>query len=521
MNRTAQLAGRRLLSVAAVLAIGLGGAVAAGTAAQAAAVSGPITAQNGSITIHKQANPGFGGVAQNPDGSQGTGGSPLQGVSFEVCSIAGVDLINGGNAAWDTLNNTIGPAAASVKLTDTSISGKALTCKPAQATDATGTTSFAGLPVGAYLVRETSPGTNPIAQMAAPFVVTVPTPAVGADKGKWLYDVHVYPKNQLSTLPSKNLADQPTNKVVLGSPIGFTISQTVPTLASGQTYTRFRVLDALDPALTPSAAPITVSNSGTALVAADYSAQWMGNTLVASLTATGLAKIKAGDVVTVGFAATSSTNGTYDNTAWVNVNDFTAAGGIPPGTTPPTDPQNPNPPIPPGNPTNVVETRWGAVNLTKVNAANNAPLAGAAFDLFMIDAATCPATLTGGTKVSSYVSDATGKLSVPGLWVGDTRTVNGAKPYDTTTRCYYLVETAAPAGFVLNSTPIGIVVHPGTTADAQATKSIQNPQQLVPGLPLTGSDGLMILTIGGIGLIGVALGTGLVARSRARSKTVA
>lgn len=516
MIRNTHSRGRRLLSAAAALAIGVGAALATGAAANAATpVSGPITAQNGSITIHKHANPGFGTTVQNPDGTGGTGGSPLQGVSFEVCSIAGIDLIGGGNAAWDTVN-TLGTTAATVKLTDTTIGGKALTCKPAQQTAADGSTSFTALPVGAYLVRETAPGNNPIVKAAAPFIVTVPTPAVGADKGKWLYDVHVYPKNQLSTAPVKNLADQPTNGVVKGNKIGFTVSQTMPTLAAGQTYTRFRLIDQLDAALAHTTDAVTVTNSGTALVAADFTATWTGETLSVVMMASGLAKLKAGDTVTVGFSATAKTNGTIVNTAWVNVNDFVLDNTG--GPTPPTDPPGTPPGTPPGNPTNVVETRWGAVDLKKVNASTNAGLQGAAFDLYMLNAATCPATLTGGTKVASYTSDASGVLAVPGLWVGDTRTVNGTKPYDTTSRCYYLVETAAPAGFVLDATPRGFVVTPGTTASAGAIKTVPNSQQLVPGLPLTGSNGQLVLMIGGAGLLVLAIGGALLARGRAKAR---
>lgn len=512
MNRRTVSRSHGLRALGAALAVGIVGALAIGSPAMAAPVPGPITAQNGSITVHKHALPGFGTTQQNPDGSQGTGGSPLQGVGFQVCSIAGIDLIGGGNAAWNDVR-AAGTAAAALAAGATTLDGHALTCQPAKTTDATGTAAFTGLPVGAYLVRETTPGTNPIVQPAAPFVVTVPTPAIGAAAGQWLYDVHVYPKNQLAGLPVKNLDDQPGNGVVLGDKIGFTISQKIPALAPGVAYNRFRVLDTLDAALKHTADPITVTSSGTALVAADYTTGWVGartETLEVTLTAAGLAKIKAGDTITIGFKATSSTNGTFKNTGWVNVNNLTLQ-----GTTTPTPPENPgtNPP-PPGNPTNELETRWGAVKLTKVNASGGAGLQGAKFDLFMVNAATCPATLTGGTKVGSYTSDAAGAVSVPGLWVGDTRIVNGSKPYDTTSRCYYLVETAAPAGFVTDGTPRGFVVTPGATAAASATLAVQNSQQLVPGLPLTGSDGQLILTYGGIGLLVLAAGGALFARGR-------
>ena len=68
--------------------------------------------------------------------------------------------------------------------------------------------------------------------------------------------------------------------------------------------------------------------------------------------------------------------------------------------------------------------------------------------------------------------------------------VTGVTP-DHTQRCYVLVETKAPAGYVLttdNSTPVAVKA--GLTADKDVT--IDNTKQDVPQLPLTGAAGRVL-----------------------------
>ncbi|MFP3416536.1 hypothetical protein SB773_34435, partial [Bacillus sp. SIMBA_074] len=61
------------------------------------------SAQQGSIIIHKFANPGNG--TQKPDGS---GGNPstdaISGVVFEYCHIDNIDLLSGDNSGWNAVN---------------------------------------------------------------------------------------------------------------------------------------------------------------------------------------------------------------------------------------------------------------------------------------------------------------------------------------------------------------------------------------------------------------------------------
>ena len=90
---------------------------------------------------------------------------------------------------------------------------------------------------------------------------------------------------------------------------------------------------------------------------------------------------------------------------------------------------------------------------------------------------------------------------------------------DATERCYVLVETKAPAGYVLPAgdaavTAVKVKVGEETTDNV----TIENTKQSVPGLPLTGANGMLILTASGASLLMIAVGSVLVARYRERKQ---
>ncbi|MFT8593567.1 MAG: SpaA isopeptide-forming pilin-related protein [Bifidobacterium sp.] len=95
--------------------------------------------------------------------------------------------------------------------------------------------------------------------------------------------------------------------------------------------------------------------------------------------------------------------------------------------------------------------KTGSVVLTKTDSDTNKVLAGATFDLYKAD----------GTEVKT------------GLTTGadGTVTVDGLKPGD-----YYFVETAAPAGYVLNDSKLNFTVELQTTAKV-ATASATNAEK--------------------------------------------
>lgn len=58
----------------------------------------------------------------------------------------------------------------------------------------------------------------------------------------------------------------------------------------------------------------------------------------------------------------------------------------------------------------------------------------------------------------------------------------------------------------------------GTTAETAFHAEIENTQQNVPSLPLTGANGQLVMTIAGAALVTIAIGAILVTRRRARTR---
>ena len=513
--------GRKALAVGTALSLGVLGAVAMSSAANAASID---TAKQGSIIVHKFTNPG--GGTQNPSGT-GTDPAtdPIAGVVFEYCLITDVDVLDGSNAAWDALNaisaaDKLAAAGAGSPLPNHSLGA----CTSMPATDAAGRSATGKLPLGAYFVREISAPAN-VVTPAAPFIVTLPTPDDNKNlNGQWVYDVNVYPKNTTAQGPVKNVVSQEANGGLLGAPVQYQVTQLVPALAAGDPYTKFTMSETLDPKLTPGSAPVTVKAGAATLTAGtDYTATWSGQTLTVTLTAAGLAKLKAGENVVVSFQATPNAPGAIDNQVFVNLNDLNLTPGTPNG--------------PDGSPSTTATSRWGDLTVQKVNAANQADgLAGAKFEVYMgttDQTSGCKADITGLQQVTlpggntPYVvtSDASGVVSVAGLWIGDTEktvaadgTVSNTSVagHDFLQRCYVLKEIAAPNGFVL---PTGaaaltqVMVKVGANGVVPLVK-IDNTQQTFPELPFTGSNVQIALTIGGIALLIIALGGVMVIRRR-------
>lgn len=514
--------GRTALAAGVALSVGVLSAFAGAASANAASID---TTQKGSLTIHKFENPGS--ANQKPDGSgQNPTTKAIAGVVFEYCTIDGIDLLDGTNTGWNAINGitatqkqTAGdPLTRPSTLGSYNLSG----CTSLPATDASGVATSGQLPLGAYFVREISHPSN-VVTPAAPFIVTVPTPADPANlTGNWVYDVNVYPKNTVADGPVKNVVNQPNNGVVLGAPVEYQVTQLIPQLGAGETYDKFILTDTLDAKLTPlTTAPVTVKSGSTTFVpGTDYTSSWSGQTLTVTFTPAGLAKLVGSQNVVFDFQATVNTPGTIDNQAFVNLNDYE----LNPGS--PNDPTK-------GSPTSTTTTRWGELTAKKVNSANaNDGLVGAQFNVYMgTTESGCTPDITGLTKVTDttgapYVatSDGSGIVNISGLWVGDTELTVAADGtvsnvtvagHDFQARCYVLEEIKAPAGYVLPASPetlSAVLVAPGAHPTAQIT--IKNTPQVTPELPFTGSNAQIALTIGGIALIVIALGGILVIRRR-------
>lgn len=497
---------RRVVPAAGAFALGIAGMAGIAQSAQAAE---PVTgvgninpATTTSLTIHKY------------DGAQGDAGdgtvqdtskmgNPLKGVEFTVTPVkmkgqTKIDLDT--EAGWDAIDG--------ITAKDVTESGSAYTQDTANATKITTNasgTATESLPHGLYLVEETGSGDNNIVSSVAPFLVTLP---LSHGSGNWLYDVNVYPKNQVMAAPSKTInsdADQKGLKV--GGTVQWTITQQVPRLNNGDSYDSASIWDVMptDGSLSYDDATASVKLNGTALTkGTDYTIDPAGATW--TLTSTGLGKIKAGDTITVTFTT--------------KVEKVTKDGGIAnPGSSTGTPGYGSefNGTKVPGNPTPY--TYWGQLAVKKVDESKNA-LKGATFKVTAKTGASCPATVPSDGVVSTGTSDgngivqwdATSPASSPlGLFVANSS--NG--PLESPSKDYCLYETQAPAGYTAAAVQT-VTVKAGT--ENLNTVTVTDEQKGHPDLPMTGAQGIVLLSVLGVTLMVVGGVIYVTSRRRANQR---
>ena len=470
---------RRLAAIVGALAVGamgLAGVTLSANADDAITGVGNInTATPRSLTIHKyDGNPGTAG-----DGSAITDedavkalGNPLNGVEFTITPVTAKDGVSIDLTKYEGWNLISGATADGVTEAQGYTFGTATTVK----TGVDGSATAPNLPIGLYKVTETGYGTNTINTPAAPFLVTLP---LSHGNGQWLYDVHVYPKNVVDkNVPTKEVAD-PTDGVVIGSTVPWTIKAPVQPDKPGD-ITKFMVSDKLDSRLSYKGLSVEGFAEG-ADYTVDPASAANGNTVTVTFTADGLKKLKAGDVVTLTLNTTvvSLGDGVIPNQATVFTNDNGGKTTSKPGE-------------PGTNPT----TNWGPLAVLKhAEGDEQKVLAGAEFTVYSDEAATKP--------VGSFTTGADGKGSIV-LFVGND---------SDTSQVYYLKETKAPAGYVLDSTVHTVTVNAGVAASAVVLK-LSNKQQDHPNLPLTGAAGTIVMTLGGLALVVAGGAAYTIARKR-------
>ena len=538
MSRKHAPLGRRMIAAAGALSIGAAGVIATSAAALAADPAYGTIDQSaiGSIIVHKHLKNDSGTMGK-VDGTADSGGDGVDGVTFKAFKLSGLDLSK--PTDWDKLSALAGnvPANACADPTAPTLGAGAPAVDANAAaegtTDGTGVTTLANLPVAAYLVCETAAPAD-IVEKAKPFVVTVPFPNTTNDgDGKWLYDVHAYPKNQKIEI-DKTIADQSVNGFGLGSVVEFPVSTTTPNLDAESQFTYFYLRDKLDSRLTEGKVTKITLGDDTLVENTDYEQTNTDNLVVVSFKRAGLAKLKAnpGKKLVAVFAGKVSAigDGTIKNKA--DLVQDTTYGAIPPNEPPSVPPFEPdNPPTSPE-----VSTDWGNVQLFKYDGdtenATRVGVRGAKFNVFNAAdpyAADCstatktgdpiPVSINGGAPQTDFVSDVNGIVKIDGLYIGDSVGSAGAGSKDAAKRCYVVEEIEAPAGFVLPqtaTTPIEVVK--GAQALASYNAQIPNPKQSVPQLPLTGANGQLLMTIGGVSLALIAVGSTLVIRSRKRGE---
>ena len=530
MKHNASTLGRRAAAAAGVLTLAFLGLAPSAVATETPNYGNIKTEVKGSLAIHKHLTGGgkdIGtptGTEQNADDK----GPAVEGVVFTAYPITDINLKD--PAGWDTISNLARTGVPDSACTNPAAPtlgahtfGKGMA---SPATNSEGLATITDMPVQAYLVCETTTPGN-IVQKAKPFVVTIPHPntAAGAD-GQWIYDVNVYPKNEAIDV-DKTIQAQKLNGYGVGSLIKFPVSSTAPTLDAKSFYKYFQLKDTLDERLSEVTAT-EVSLEGTTLQPTDYQVATNGQTVTVTFTAEGLKKIKAApgkkvSAVFQGKVTKAGSNGTITNRAQV-ISDTLYAEQPPTPETPPTNPDNP--------PTSdEVTSNWGDLSIKKVDThqqgQTKAGLQGAQFQLYKAKDAyanTCskvkdgdPIAINGQTTLTT---DAQGAIDIKGLFISDS--IDGAdrdNQKDATERCYVLVETKAPAGYVLpagDAAVTAVKVKVGEVATDNVT--VENTKQSVPGLPLTGANGMLILTASGASLLMIAVGSVLVARYRERKQ---
>lgn len=439
------------------------------------------SSKTGSITVHKFQRPSAPtGIPNNGTEVATPGLTPMDGIEFSIQQVNTIDLAS--NAGWtkaSALSKVFSPANPSGSIT---AAGYTLGAAKKQVTAGGGLATFATLPLGVYLVTETGYGAG--VTPSVPFLVTVPLTDPN-NLNTWLYDVHVYPKNSVTTA-TKTVQDASAAK--LGDALSFTINAGIPTDAVIDGY---KIEDKLDAKLTYTNAVVTMVDGTTLTLTTDYTIthDTASNTVTVLFTDAGRAILAKHNTTQVKVVINAKANaiGEISNTANVypNANSFTIAPGQPMGpvVTPP------------------ILTKWGSKTVQKKDD-KNAALPGASFSVFITEAdakaGTNPVTLGGQTV---FTVDAAGKLVISGLRYSDWANGAAVTSTDAGFITYYLVETTAPKGFELLAQPIAFTVTAATTAGTDVLDVINVPHNGGFELPLTGGPGTTLLYAGGLLLL--------------------
>lgn len=550
--------GKRAIAAAGVAALTL--PALAGTATAAVGTGETIDeAKDGasSIQIYKYDSDGVegsksGAALTGTTKDKPTKASPLQGVVFtayKVCvdpdggkGATGFHAIDLKNASdWDLIKDV---TASNVKAKDATPAAESTApffrlCDdgtPFAATDQEGQTKLSNLNLALYLVRETSkPADMVISDTTDDFLVTLPlanTDAATKADTPWLYDVVVYPKNTLGTAASKTMKSDSKIGAVASSTdsINWQISVPITKVDSQSEYfTALKIEDTLDAAFgdaTKIKNIIVKADTVTLAEDTDYSVSKDGQKLTiefiktvdksdpvdGSFEAIGVSE---GQTVTLEFTTPYTANKASTNT-------FTATLTDDKGKTSTITP-------PPAKKPVIAE---GSFTITKTDEERTSKkLKGAQFKV-------CEANAGGNgcAQADTYVREAeadsdkifetaadgtvSGTLLINKGEAGTILNKDNNTPDDTSDdyaeKMFCAVEVQAPKGYSTDPTAHCFTVSSKTGAAnaAVAVTNVQSGKGLVPFLPTTGAQGLVLLTLGGAALAAIAVGSALVIRRR-------
>lgn len=519
---------KKLLAVLTGMVMAFMGLAGVG-AASADTILGTSQPEKASLTVHK-----YLGATTNlkHDGTaieagELTGKTPLEGVNFKLYKVEGVEV-----STNDGLKLAQEIAAVSLKddVVTTGITVGGTTYKLAatpttKTTGANGEAKFADVERGLYVVVEDLEGSGTIKAAdkevkkekitpIAPFAVTLPM--TNPDGTAWNADVHVYPKNQENTLDKKVV-----DKGVTTLPEGVTgtaneFKYVLSTKSTGADANGdgkmnaadlggvYKIVDQLPANV--EYVKTTAKIAGAETTDFDATTKSEGDpartTVTVAFKGTGLDTIAAGTDIEVTLHVKLKSvpaDGLTKNTGQLFPNKYSEDNGKPV-----VSPE--------------VVTKHGDIVIKKVDK-DGAALAGAVFTVHLADAATkscSDLTKLGPVIKTSEATGVDGLVKISDLQL--TNWIDGAAVAEGDQVPYCLVEKTAPKGYQLLPQAIEFkLTKAGTVVDLNTAKAgdgsfVQVTNYKNPGLPLTGAQGILLVSV--LGLILVSVGVVLTVKRR-------
>lgn len=457
-----------------------------------------------------------------------TSQKPLQGVKFKLYKVDGVDVsTNDGLKLAQEIAAV--PLKDTVATTGIDYGGKNYALKAAtpaeMATGTDGSAKFADVERGLYVVVEDLEGSAKIMNgqeevkkekitPIAPFAVTLPM--TDSEGNAWNADVHVYPKNQENTL-DKKVVDAGVTTLpdgVTGTANGFKYVLTTKStgadangdgeMNAADLGNLYQIVDQLPANVDYVKTTARIGGADTE----DFDATTKSEgdpartTVTVAFKGTGLDIIAAGTNIEVTLHVklkSVPSDGLTKNTGQLFPNEWSKN-----NNKPVTSPE--------------VITKHGDIVIKKVNKDGGA-LAGAVFTVHLADKDTKSCSdlnKLGPVIKTSEATNDEGLVSIKDLQL--TNWIDGEAVAEDAQVPYCLVEKTAPKGYQLLPKPIKFsLTKAGTVTDL--TTAAENDGSLVkitnyknPGLPLTGAQGILLVSV--LGLILVSVGVVLTVKRR-------
>lgn len=519
---------KKLLAVLTGMVMAFMGLAGVG-GASADTILGTSQPEKASLTVHKYlgatTNLKHDGTAI--DAGELAGKSPLQGVNFKLYKVEGVDVsTNDGlklaqEIAATPLKDTV--VTTGIKVGQTTY--KLAAAPKTMATGADGSAKFADVERGLYVVVEDLEGSAEIMNGAeevkkekitpiAPFALTLPM--TNPEGTAWNADVHVYPKNQENTLDKKvkdaGVTTLPEGVTGTANEFKYVLS----TKSTGADANGDGAMDAADlggvyeivdqlPA-NVEYVKTTAKIAGADTEDFDATTKSEGDpartTVTVAFKGTGLDTIAKGTDIEVTLHVKLKSvpaDGLTKNTGQLFPNNWSKDNGKPV-----VSPE--------------VITKHGDIVIKKVNKDGGA-LAGAVFTVHLADKDTkscSDLTKLGPVIKTSEATGADGLVKISDLQL--TNWIDGEAVADDAQVPYCLVEKTAPKGYQLLPQAIEFkLTKEGTVTDLNTAKAgdgsfVQVTNFKNPGLPLTGAQGILLVSV--LGLILVSAGVVLTVKRR-------